>query len=869
MYSYQLELLNVPERCRNVSVVGHLHHGKTSLLDLLVQHCHHQAPQRPRTSNKTSYTREKLPRYLDSLLLEQERGISLRAKPICLLLANSQTGSACAVNLMDCPGHADFREDVGVSISLMSEHILLVVDCVEGVQVETEAALRTALNLNKSITLVLTKMERLWLELKLPPVDAHFKLKHTIDRLNTIAGKCQFAPESGNVIFASAVGGFAFSLLSFAQLKYPEVQDSRGLSRRLWGDCFYSQETRKFTAAPQDSAPKRSFVTLVLEPLYKLYTQVLSAADAKSLQEFLSENLSTKPLAAKSLDLNPKPLLRDLICKFFLSQPILGLTDALTSLPVSVDTVDNCGPLLMSICKVYPPTSILSSGNSRGSIDQPRVLCRLWQGEVRSGLQVQIHGTDTEEVLTATLTNIFIPCTRYDIPVSKTSSPWVLLTGIPLDRIIKYGTIRGASNCDIIPPPRLFIPNTASFFRVSIEPLVPSELPKMLQVLRLVGLLYPSLQTYVEESGEHVLRAPGELYLDCILHNLRSLGEVQIRLSDPSASLAETVSEVSTLKCFADTANGKVRITMLAEPMEKGLSELIETRNLNTDNDNKNNKNTDNSSNNNNNNNNIKNNIINTSLPSESILMEKFGWDRLSCRSVLAVSGGNVLLDDTFNESAEGLLDACRASLVQGFQWAVREGPLCEEPIRGVKFRLLSLQIMGEEGTDNRIAVSVLSPAQLVPAARRCCYAAFLTASPRLLEPIQNVNITAPSECVEVIYGLLARRRGHILADTPLAGTPLYTLQALLPLLDSPGFEVDLRSMTAGAAMPHSTFSHWQAIPGDPLDTSIRPALLEPAAAPALARDCLLKMRRRRGIGEDVKLDKYFDPDILDLLMKQ
>ncbi len=152
MYSYQLELLNVPERCRNVSVVGHLHHGKTSLLDLLVQHCHHQAPQRPRTSNKTSYTREQLPRYLDSLLLEQERGISLRAKPICLLLANSQTGSACAVNLMDCPGHADFREDVGVSISLMSEHILLVVDCVEGVQVETEAALRTALNLNKSIT---------------------------------------------------------------------------------------------------------------------------------------------------------------------------------------------------------------------------------------------------------------------------------------------------------------------------------------------------------------------------------------------------------------------------------------------------------------------------------------------------------------------------------------------------------------------------------------------------------------------------------------------------------------------------------------------------------------------------------------------
>ena len=137
------------------------------------------------------------------------------------------------------------------------------------------------------------------------------------------------------------------------------------------------------------------------------------------------------------------------------------------------------------------------------------------------------------------------------------------------------------------------------------------------------------------------------------------------------------------------------------------------------------------------------------------------------------------------------------------------------------------------------------------------------------MEPVESVQILAPSQCTEVIFQLLARRRGHVLSDTPLAGTPLYCLNALLPVLDSPGFEVDLRSMTAGTAMPHATFSHWQAIPGDPLDTLIRPALLEPAAAPALARDCLLKVRRRRGIGEDVKLEKYFDPEILEIILKQ
>lgn len=835
-----MDLLNVRERCRNVSVVGQLHHGKTSLIDLLVEHCHLKEPVKPRTSIKSSYTRDQLPRYLDSLKLEQERGISLRAKPICLLLEDSKTGASYAVNLIDCPGHADFREEVGISLSLLSESVLLVVDSVEGVQSETEAILKAALNLGKSVILVLSKIERLLLELKLPPADSYYKLKHTIDRLNTIAGKCLFAPETGNVLFASALAGFCFSLQSFVRSKYPSVSAPESFARRLWGDCFYSEITKKFTAQAQESAPKRTFITFVLEPLYKIYTQSISASDPESLQQFLSENVDGKLNVKELFKSNPRPMLKQVFKKFFCNEPILGLSDVLINGCCSDDSpvVTNAN-LLMSICKVLPPVSI-KSHTEIASIDQPRVLCRLWQGKIRSGQNIFIYGTETEEVLKVQIGKVYIPCTRYELAVEgETAAPWVLLTGIPLDRIIKYGII--SDNDGQVPcPPRSFIPNSASFFRVSIEPLVPSELPKMLQALRLLNLLYPSMRTHVEESGEHVLKAPGELYLDCILHDLRSMGQVQIRLSDPSASLAESVSELSTLKCFADTANGKLRITMLAEPMEKGLSELIESK-LGT-------------------------------LPEEAVLIDKFGWDRLSCRSVMSTttSTGNVLIDDTFGESMPGLLETCRSGLIQGFQWAVREGPLCEEPIRGVKFRLLGISLINDfDSAGAGVSLSSLSPAQIVPATRRCCYAAFLTASPRLLEPIQSVSILSPGECVEVIYNLLARRRGHILSDTPVAGTPLYNLQVLLPLLDSPGFEVDLRSMTAGSAMPHSTFSHWQAIPGDPLDQTIKAALLEPAAAPALARDCLLKLRRRRGIGEDVKLEKYFDPEVLELLRRE
>lgn len=838
-----MELLNVPSRCKNVCVVGHLHSGKTSLIDLLVAHCHQDEPKKPRTSIKTaSYSREQLPRYLDSLKLEQERGISLRAKPICLLLNHSRTFTSFAVNLLDCPGHADFREEVGVGMSLLSESVLLVVDSVEGVQVETEATFKTALNLGKPVVLVLSKIERLWLELKMPPMDAYYKLKHTIDKLNTLAGKCYFAPECGNVLFSSTTGGFVFSLRSFVQLKYPKVVDSEGFAHRLWGDCYYSEKDRKFTKEPNNSA-KRTFITFVLEPLYKVYTQALSAVDSDSLQAFIDENLNGSLRARSLFKNNPRPLLKQVLNKFFNDQPILGLIDSLCELESEVVDCDRSNDdLIMSICKVYPPASITigKSADGNGNIDQPRILCRLWSGIVRPGQKVCVYSrVDTEETLEAQIGKVYIPCTRYEIPVnnSGTKAPWVLLTGIPLDKIIKYGLIRSLGATVTTTVPRSFIPNTASHFRVSIEPFIPSELPKMLQGLRLLGLLYPSMCTHVEESGEHVIKSPGELYLDCILYDLRTMGQVQIRLSDPSSSLSESVSDVSTLKCFADTANGRLRITMLAEPMEKGLSELIESQH--------------------------------GQLPSESILMEKFGWDRLSCRSVLAVSeqGGNVLLDDTFNEYDQ-LMGLCKASVIQGFQWAVREGPLCEEPIRSVKFRLLGLTLLGGDGNVS-LSLSSLSAAQIVPATRRSCYAAFLTASPRLLEPIQSVSILAPSECTEIIYTLLARRRGHILSDTPVAGTPLYSLQALLPVLDSPGFEVDLRSMSAGAALPHCTFSHWQPIPGDPLDTSIRPALLEPAAAPALARDCLLKMRRRRGIGEDVKLEKYFDPEILDLIRER
>jgi U5 small nuclear ribonucleoprotein component len=99
---------------------------------------------------------------------------------------------------------------------------------------------------------------------------------------------------------------------------------------------------------------------------------------------------------------------------------------------------------------------------------------------------------------------------------------------------------------------------TQSVLKVAVEPMQPSELPKMLDGLRKVNKTYPLLETRVEESGEHVVLGTGELYLDCVMHDLRVIfAEIEIKVSDPVVRFCETVVETSALKCYAETPNKK------------------------------------------------------------------------------------------------------------------------------------------------------------------------------------------------------------------------------------------------------------------------------------------------------------------------
>jgi 116 kDa U5 small nuclear ribonucleoprotein component len=131
------------------------------------------------------------------------------------------------------------------------------------------------------------------------------------------------------------------------------------------------------------------------------------------------------------------------------------------------------------------------------------------------------------------------------------------------------------------------------------------------------------------------------------------------------------------------------------------------------------------------------------------------------------------------------------------------------------------------------------------------------------MEPIYFVEVQAPADCISAVYTVLARRRGHVTQDIPKAGSPLYTVKALIPVIDANGFETDLRTATQGQAFCQQIFDHWSIVPGDPTDKSIKLRPLEPASGQALARDLVLKTRRRKGLGDQIAVSKYLDDEFV------
>jgi U5 small nuclear ribonucleoprotein component len=85
-----------------------------------------------------------------------------------------------------------------------------------------------------------------------------------------------------------------------------------------------------------------------------------------------------------------------------------------------------------------------------------------------------------------------------------------------------------------------------------------------------------------------------------------------------------------------------------------------------------------------------------------------------------------------------------KESVIQGFQWSCREGPLCDEPTRNVKYKVIEANI-AEEGIYR-------GGGQIIPTARRVCYSSFLMATPRMMEPMLFTEIGCTADSLNAIY---------------------------------------------------------------------------------------------------------------------
>jgi U5 small nuclear ribonucleoprotein component len=117
-------------------------------------------------------------------MLSRSRGISIKSGPLSLVLPDSK-GKSNLINIIDTPGHINFADEVA-AVARLVDGVVIVVDVVEGVMAGTEAVIRHAMQEKLKMVLVVNKMDRLILELRLPPSEAFFKIKHTIEEVNSI-----------------------------------------------------------------------------------------------------------------------------------------------------------------------------------------------------------------------------------------------------------------------------------------------------------------------------------------------------------------------------------------------------------------------------------------------------------------------------------------------------------------------------------------------------------------------------------------------------------------------------------------------------------------------------------------------------------
>jgi len=832
-------IMDIKTNIRNMSVIAHVDHGKSTLTDSLVT-----------KAGIIAQAKAGEMRFTDTRADEQERCITIKSTAVSMyyelspddmvyLDGKQETkGNAFLINLIDSPGHVDFSSEVTAALRV-TDGALVVVDCISGVCVQTETVLRQAIAERIRPVLFMNKMDRALLELQLEMEDLYQTFQRIIETTNVIIatycdedgpmGNIMVDPSKGTVGFGSGLHGWAFSLKQFAEI-YAEkfkIHPSK-LMGRLWGDQFYSAKDKKWKKT-QEEGSVRGFTMFVLDPIYKMFDAVMNFK--KDVYEKLLEKLDIK-LSVEDRELEAKPLIKKIMQKWLpAGETMLQLITIHLPSPVTAQKyraemlyegpnddeaflgIKNCdpdGPLMMYVSKMVP------------SSDKGRFYAfgRVYSGKVATGMKARIMGPNfvpgkKDDLYNKNIQRTILMMGRYTEPIEDVPCGNICgLVGVD-QFLVKTGTLTTFENAHNMKQMKFSV---SPVVRVAVEPKDPQHLPKLVEGLKRLAKSDPMVLTLTEESGEHIVAGAGELHLEICLKDLEEDHAcIPLKKSDPVVSYRETVQEESTQTCLSKSPNKHNRLFMTAVNMPEGLPEDIDNGNVTARDDFK-----------------IRGRY----------LADTYDYEVGEARKIWCFgpegTGPNIVID-----ASKGVqyLNEIKDSVVAGFQWASKEGVLCDENMRGVRFNIHDVTLHAD-------AIH-RGGGQIIPTARRCFYACVLTASPRLMEPVYLVEIQCPQDSTGGIYSCLNRRRGHIFEENQVAGTPMVYVKAYLPVNESFGFTADLRSQTQGKAFPQCVFDHWQMILDDPLEESTKPT-----SAYMIVTDT----RKRKGLNEGVPpLDKFMD----------
>eukprot|EP01083_Nonionella_stella_P118836 354883_1 len=582
------------------------------------------------------------------------------------------------INLIDSPGHVDFSSEVTAALRI-TDGALVVVDTIEGVCVQTETVLRQAISERVRPCLMVNKVDRALLELQLPPEELYQAFNRAIESVNVVVatycdeamGDLQVSAEAGTIAFGSGLHQWAFTLSKFAKMyaeKFGIGEDK--MMQKLWGDNYFDAAGKKWVKKAGPEGLQRCFCQFIMDPICKMFDAVMNDKKQKIAKMLKAVGVELKK---EDLELVGKPLLKRIMQKWLpasdavLEMIIVHLPSPVTAQKYRVGTlydgplddeaataIRNCdtspnAPLMMYISKMVP------------AADRGRFFAfgRVYSGKIRTGGKVRIMGPNYVPgsktdlwIKNVQRTMIMMGRTQeqvQDIPAGNTAG----LVGID-QYLLKSGTL---TTCATAYPIKTMKFSVSPVVRVAVSAKNSKDLPKLVEGMKRLSKSDPMVLCYMEDSGEHIIAGCGELHLEICLKDLQEdfMG-CDVDIGNPIVSYRESVSAKSNQICLSKSANKHNRLYVLAEPLGDEFCADVESKKIDPRGDAK-----------------IRGRYI----------ADTYEWDVSEARKIWAfgpdTDGPNVMMDQT--KGVDYLLEI-KESVNNGFMWAAKTGPMCDEQMR-------------------------------------------------------------------------------------------------------------------------------------------------------------------------------------------